>query len=39
VHTLAGLMMLDAIHREVLADRVILAPEATPEVTAETPAS
>jgi LysM repeat protein len=39
VHTLAGLMMLDAIHREVLADRVMLAPEATPEATAEAPAS
>lgn len=35
VHTLAGLMMLDAIHREVLADRIILAPEATVEMTPE----
>ncbi len=35
VHTMAGLMMLDAIHREVLADRIILSPEATPEITAE----
>lgn len=35
VHTLAGLMMLDAIHREVLADRILLAPEATVETTPE----
>ena len=35
VHTMGGLMMLDAIHREVLADRIILSPEATPEITAE----
>lgn len=35
VHTLAGLMMLDAIYREVLADRAFYVPEATAEATAE----
>lgn len=34
VHTLTGLMMLDAIHREALADRIIVAPEATAEASA-----
>ena len=35
MHTLAGLMMLDAIYREVLADRAFYVPEATAEATAE----
>lgn len=35
VHTLAGLMMLDAIYREVLADRAFYVPEVTAEATAE----
>ncbi|MFN8377997.1 MAG: LysM peptidoglycan-binding domain-containing protein [Anaerolineae bacterium] len=35
VHTLAGLMMLDAIYREVLADRAFYVPESTAEVTPE----
>ncbi len=35
VHTLAGLMMLDAIYREVLADRAFYVPESTAETTPE----
>jgi LysM repeat protein len=35
VHTLAGLMMLDAIYREVLADMAFYVPDSTAEATAE----